>query len=294
MVKQTQSQATKVMKAKKALIKSKQALKARNALKVKAKARNALKTKTKTKAKAKNALKTKTKTKTKAKAKAKAKNALKPKSPENPNKCFLGNQNKNFMNSMFSVMIMSLIRRTLNFTFDDCFVGAFDGMERRTASTLISMGFQQSAILLNELNETVARSHVSAGFPVHEGEDFGADKHDKLYEEDSQAWRVYKCLGWYFDTCGEIRTQRHSLLSTIRKLIFVDGSVLAFTFCRSRVSLEEYAKHKELFFKEVNAILSKRGLKIEVEYDHDYAGSFMFKRTRESHMNSFICTVRNK
>ena len=37
--------------------------------------------------------------------------------------------------------------------------------------------------------------------------------------------------------------------------------------------------------------MSKCCLKMKVDYDHDYAGSLMFKRARESHMNSFICTV---
>ena len=266
MVKQTQSQATKVRKAR--LVR--QAMKARLAMK-------------KSKAKAKN--------ESKAKAQKRAKVHKKELKRVNPNKSFLSNENKNFINAMFSVMIMSLIHRIPNFTFDDCFVGAFDGMERKTANTLIEMGFQQSAILLNELNETVARSHVSAGFPVHEGVDFGSDTHDEFYKEEGQAWRVYKCLGWYFDTCGEIGTQKYSLLSSIKKLVLIDGSVLAFTFCRSRVSVEEYKKEKRLFMKEVNGILLSRGLMLKVEHDHDYAGSSMFKRARESHMNSIVCSV---
>jgi len=263
MVKETQSQAAKMKKERQA-IKAKQVMKARNALR-KLKARNALK--------ARNSLK-------------KSKKVL-----SNPNKSFLSNENKNFINSMFSVKIMSLIHRIPNFTFENSFVGAFDGVERKTANTLISMGFQQSAILLNELNETVARSHISAGFPVHEGVDFGNDKYDELYKEEGQAWRVYNCLGWYFDTCGEINTQKHSLLSSIRKLNLMDGSVLAFTFSRSRMSVDDYETDKRLFMKEVNGILWKRGLKLKVEYVHDYAGSSMFKRARESHMNSFVCSV---
>jgi hypothetical protein len=275
MVKQTQSQATKVRKARNALKvrnalrKTKEALKVRNALR-----------------KSKEALKVRRAKRSKKTSKKASKKEL-----TNPNKSFLSNENKNFINSMFSVKIMQLIHQIPNFTFDNCFVGAFDGMERKTANTLISMGFQQSAILLNELNETVARSHLSAGFPVHEGVDFGSDKYDKLYKEDGQAWRVYKCLGWYFDTCGEIGTQKQSLLSSIKKLVLIDGSVLAFTFCRSRMSVEEYAKDKRLFMKLLSAVMSNCGLKIKVDYDHDYAGSLMFKRARESHMNSFICTV---
>jgi hypothetical protein len=46
-----------------------------------------------------------------------------------------------------------------------------------------------------------------------------------------------------------------------------------------------------LFMKLLSAVMSKGGQKVKVEYDHDYAGSLMFKRARESHMNSFICTV---
>jgi hypothetical protein len=272
MVNQTSSQVTK---ARIALKKSKQSLKARDALK---KSKQALK--------ARNALRKSKEALRKSKQALKARHVLK-----NPNKSFLNNENKNFINSMFSVKIMSLIHQIPNFTFENSFVGAFDGVERNTANTLISMGFQQSAILLNELNEIVARSHLSAGFPVHEGVDFGDAKYDKMYTEEGQAWRVYNCLGWYFDTCGEITTQKHSLLSTIRKLKLIDGSVLAFTFCRSRMSVEEYAKQKKQFLKEVNVLLSKCGKSCKVCCEHDYAGSVMFKRVRESHMNSFVCSV---
>jgi len=212
----------------------------------------------------------------------------------NPNKCFLNNENKAYINATFAVMIMSLIHRIKDFTFDNCFIGAFDGVERKTANSLISMGFQQSAILLNEMNTEVANSHLKAGFCVHEGTDFGDSSFDKLYSEEGQAWRKYDCLGWYFDTCGEIHTQKPSLLSTIRKLNLINGSVLGFTFCRSRTTVEDYAKQKKLFIKDVNKILAARKMELRVDSDHDYSGSFMFKRSRESHMNSFMCSVVSK
>ena len=212
----------------------------------------------------------------------------------NPNKCFLNNENKAYINATFAVMIMSLIHRIKDFTFDNCFIGAFDGVERKTANSLISMGFQQSAILLNEMNPEVANSHLKAGFCVHEGTDFGDASFDDLYAEEGQAWRKYDCMGWYFDTCGEIPTQKPSLLSTIRKLNLINGSVLGFTFCRSRTSVEDYAKQKKSFIKEVNKILAARNMELRVDADHDYSGSFMFKRSRESHMNSFMCSVVRK
>lgn len=212
----------------------------------------------------------------------------------NPNKCFLKNENKSFINALFSVSIMTLIHSIQDFTFENCFVGAFDGVERKTANSLISMGFQQSAILLNELNSDVANSHVKAGFCVHEGTDFGDSKFDDLYTEEGQAWRNYDCMGWYFDTCGEIPTQKHSLLSTIRKLNLINGSVLGFTFCRSRISVEDYAKQKQVFIKDVNKILASKNMKLQVNTTHDYSGSLMFQRSRESHMNSFMCSVVRK
>jgi hypothetical protein len=232
----------------------------------------------------------------KVKKEAMAAGKLIKKSPEfvNPNKSFLNNENKSFINALFAVNIMSLIHSIKGFTFDNCFVGAFDGVERKTANTLISMGFHQSAILLNEMNPDVTNSHISAGFCVHEGTDFGDSSFDDLYTEEGQAWRKYDCLGWYFDTCGEIPTQKLSLLSTIRKLNLIKGSVLGFTFCRSRTSVEDYAKQKKLFIKDVNKILAARKMELRVDSDHDYSGSFMFKRSRESHMNSFMCSVVSK
>ncbi len=210
----------------------------------------------------------------------------------NPNKDFVDNENKQYLNSMFTVMIMSLIHRIRDFTFENSFVGAFDGVERNTARTLISMGFQKSAILLNESNEVVAKCHVQAGFPVHEGVNFGDSRFDDVYQQENQAWRVYTCLGWYFDTCGEIRKQQPSLLSTLRKLKLVDGSVLAFTFSRNRMKIQEYVKQKRRFIQKVDRILGVVGMELRVEMDHDYAGRSMFHRARESHMNSFVGSVK--
>ena len=53
----------------------------------------------------------------------------------------------------------------------------------------------------------------------------------------------------------------------------------------------EYVSKKSVFLKEVNGLLSKKGHRVKVEVEHDYAGSSMFKRVRESHMNSFVCRV---
>ena len=211
----------------------------------------------------------------------------------NPHKNFSDNENKKYINSKFAVMIMSQIHRIRDFTFANSFVGVFDGVERNTARTLMSMGVQKSAILLNELNAAVAKSHIADGFPVHEGVNFGDSFFDDMYHLEHQAWRVYICLGWYFDTCGEIATQKPSLLSTIQKLKLLDGSVLAFTFSRNRKKISEYLNEKCLFIKEVNKILAAKGRReLRIELDHDYAGSSMFKRSRESHMNSFVCSVK--
>ena len=209
----------------------------------------------------------------------------------NPNKSFNGNENKSFINSMFSVKIMTLIQQTPNFNFDDSFIGAFDGMERKTSNTLMSMGFKQSSILLSELNETVTKSHLMAGFAVHQGVDFGHDFYDEMYREECQAWRVYNCLGWYFDTCGEISTQKESVLSTIRKLALVDGAVLAFTFCRSRMSLAQFEDEKRRFLQDLKVLLVGKRMELKVDCHHDYSGSSMFQRSRESHMNSFVCSA---
>ena len=189
-------------------------------------------------------------------------------------------------------MLNSLAHKIRDFTFENSFVGALDGVERNTANTLMSMGWPKLSILLTECNAVVAQSHIAAGFPVHEGVNFGDSVFDGIYQEEHQAWRAYNCLGWYFDTCGEISTQKHSILSTIKKLKLVKGSVLAFTFSRNRMRINDYLNEKRFFVKEMNKILAGGKMELKMEVEHDYAGSFMFKRARESHMNSFVCSVQ--
>jgi hypothetical protein len=201
------------------------------------------------------------------------------------------NENKNLVNKIFTCGVVKL-RLALPKLFDDWFVGALDSVERNTSNELLSVGIDKANVLLLESNIDVALSHEANGFPVHEGIDFGADEHDVKYSQPGQSYRTYGCLGFYFDTCGQITKQKDSVFAVIKKLTLLPGSVFGFTFCRSRISNDVYFSDKELFLREIDDILrSKRLRRISLDLDLLYSGRELMKNSKESHMNSFVITL---
>lgn len=210
----------------------------------------------------------------------------------NPNKSFANNENKNLINAIIGSRVALLKQQNNNFKYEH-FFGVLDSKEMNTVNSLLSMGIEKESVLLVENEHSVALSHINAGFCTHEGtlENFADDFYDEEYSQKFSAWRQYNCLGWYFDTCSTILTQKKGIINTIRKSKLVDGSVLAFTFCRSRMTVKQYEENKELFIFELQTHLKQNGFNLFVDYDHDYSGNKIFKRSREAHMNSFVCTV---
>ena len=205
-------------------------------------------------------------------------------------KSFSFNENKNAVNAIFTA---GILKARLSCGDDDnWFVGGLDSTELNTTNSLVSVGIGKENILLLEVDKKVTESHFAAGVPVHQGDDFGDDAHDETYNQPGQAYRTYKCIGFYFDTCGHIRTQKKSVLSAIEKLCLIPGSVLGFTFCRSRISCENFAEDKKHFLKEVDDVLKDKALKRgNLELDLMYSGQKLLVTSREAHMNSFIYSL---
>jgi hypothetical protein len=205
-------------------------------------------------------------------------------------KVFSWNENKNAVNIIFTGSVLKA--RLFCLEDEDWFVGALDSVELNTTDALISVGINKNNILLLEVDRKVTESHVAAGVPVHLGDDFGDDAHDETYSQPGQAYRKYKCLGFYFDTCGHVTKQKTSVLSAMEKLCLIPGSVLGFTFCRSRISCENFAEDKKQFLKEVDDLLRDKALKRgNLELDLMYSGQKLLVTSREAHMNSFIYTL---
>ena len=214
----------------------------------------------------------------------------------NPNKSFEYNQNKKYVNCIFSTNNTGLILQYCNI-INKYYVGILDGIERNSSTELISNSIDKESILLIEANQIVSISHKKAGFFTHDGtlESFANDSNDEKYSQIQTPtnWRKQICFGWYFDTCGTILTQKKGIFDTILKTKFIDGSVLGFTFCRSRMTKEKYKSDKDNFLQQLNQCLLISSFKIDsCIIDHDYSGNNLLKRARESHMNSFIYTIR--
>jgi hypothetical protein len=211
----------------------------------------------------------------------------------NPKKSFENNQNKNFINAMFASEIIKL-KLSNKEKSEEYFICALDSIEHNTSNTLISLGIDKNSILLVESDNSIASLHSKDGFITFNGtlEDFSSNIHDKLFSKKNSAWRKYTCLGWYFDTCGTIRLQKKGIIDTIKKTKFIDGSILTFTFCRTRVLKKKYELDKKNFIKELQKLFSNIGFKIDIILDHDYSGNCVFIRSREGmHMNTIMCRI---
>lgn len=196
-------------------------------------------------------------------------------------KSFENNENKNLVNNLFSSFI-ALLKKKQTKQNDSYVVGALDGIERNTSNCLLSLGIRKEECLLVEYNKEIANSHISVGFATYSGslEDFAM--------EAVNDWKDHKCLGWYFDMCQTIATQKEGIFNTIRNLNLIDGSVLAFTFCRRGMTIEDYYQQRALFINELSNGLKWKGFTLVFKEENDYSGKFMFEREREAPMNSFI------
>lgn len=214
----------------------------------------------------------------------------------NPNKSFANNENKTFVNSLIAINVAILLKSLNKDYRQQCFFGALDSVEHNTSNTLMSMGIKKSSILLVQNVPTIANHHSNSSFAVHSGtlEDFASNKNDELYRQKNQSWRTFPCLGWYFDTCGMIKTQKKGILDTIKKSNLVDGSILGFTFCRGRISAKKYEEEKSNFIRELRGFLEWKGFELNLDptYDHNYSGQFVFKSSSGTPMNSFVCSAR--
>lgn len=210
-------------------------------------------------------------------------------------KNFKNNHNKNFINYLFGSEIIKSAKCINDFNWDKYYIGALDAKERNTSNVLISLGVIKNSILLVEHDDKVSKSHYESGFCVHEGNlnNFSNDEYDEIYSDELSNWRNCKCLGWYFDLCKTIQTEKEGIINTINKTNLVNGSVLSFTFCRRWTKHYEYANDKNLFIQKVKNILNKKGFILKEVIDHYYRGTLILHKSKGMDMNTFMYTVVN-
>jgi hypothetical protein len=199
------------------------------------------------------------------------------------NKSFENNENKNYINANFMTEVVNS-KLENNCYENNYFVGVLDSIENNTSNTLISNGIKKENILLVESNKEIAKLHIEKKFKTYFGtlKEFGNDNTNETFLKNN------KCLGWYFDTCGTISTQNKGVFNSIKKSNLINGTILGFTFCRSRMSCSKYITHKHLFMNDLNVLTNTKGLMCVDIFNRDYSGKFIFKRSRNSHMNSFF------
>lgn len=209
-------------------------------------------------------------------------------------KSFLKNENKEFVNKVLTLFVTDLSKSLDN--PDSYFFGTLDSVERNTSKKLMSHGIKKSSILLVESNKTTAKLHEKNGFAVHNGtlENFSSDDNDHVYSQKYQSWRTYGCLGWYFDTYGNIHTQKDGILNTINKSNLIDGSVLGFTFCRGHITTTKHNEDKSKFIRELSSVLKSKGFKMNIFFDYPYSGIYKYSPSRGMPMESFIGLIKRK
>jgi len=94
--------------------------------------------------------------------------------------------------------------------------------------------------------------------------------------------------------CGTIATQKKGILDTIEKLNLVNGSVLACTFCKSRVPNKVHEHEKKLFINNVNILTEQKGFRCKRidNNNFNYSGKHIFKRSRECHMDVLMFVLK--
>lgn len=203
-------------------------------------------------------------------------------------KSFENNENKNLVNINFASEITKCII-SLNDTSNICklYCGVLDSVEHSTSNMLVSCGFDKNNIVMPEIDFDTFKLHQFFGFTQSF---YGNLENYALGVNQQQQF-----ISWYFDTCGFIDKQKKGIFDVMENTNFCDESILAFTFCRSRTSIENYLKQKSDFFDELEQKLMKKNFSIHQKLlDYDYSGSKIAKREKSAHMNSIILRIIKK
>ena len=188
-------------------------------------------------------------------------------------KSFDNNENKNMCNKTFSSGIKKIDNK------NDFFVGALDSVEHNTSNSLMKYGIKKEQIFLVETNNDVYNSHIQNDFKTYKGSlDEFVESNIKFNKE---------CLGWYFDTCGCIRTQEPGILNIIRDLNLINGSILGFTFSKRDNAGNKHQKQLDKFILKLEKIIN-----FEIIYELEYSGDkFGEYQKKASNMHTFIIKV---
>ena len=198
-------------------------------------------------------------------------------------KSFDNNENKNIANMIFASR-MGILKKSGNYDEYNSYLGLLDSYEHNTSHHIEICGIDRKNILIIESDINVHNSHIKEKFNSFHG----------TLEEYSKKKTSYCdkiCLGWYFDTCGTIKTQEYGILQTIEKLNLISGSVLGFTFCRRGVPINEHYNNHENFRDKLIKILGKKGFGFEKIFSNDYSGNKIDHRTNGNPMNNFFLEV---
>ena len=191
-------------------------------------------------------------------------------------KSFANNENKNICNETFSSGIKKIdnIDNKNNF-----FVGVLDSVEHNTSNSLMKYGIKKEQIFLVENNIDVYNSHIQHDFKTYKG---SLDE----FVESNIKFNKY-CLGWYFDTCGCIRTQENGILNIIRDLKLINGSILGFTFSKRDNVGNKHQKQLDKFILKLKKIIN-----FEIIYELEYSGNnFGEYQKNASNMHTLIIKV---
>lgn len=202
-------------------------------------------------------------------------------------KSYSNNENKSCTNKIFVTEVIKTRRNRYSYN-DEYFVGALDSGGLNTCKCLIGCGIKSENILLVERKKEVNIKHKKKGFNSYYGT---LKKYSEDYSEDNEIYWNKICYGWYFDTCGTIKTQGEGILQIIKRLNLTNGSSLGFTFCLRGVKSINYHDEYECFRDTVVNILRKKGFGYERVYFCDYCGDKYGKRARGSSMFTFFIKV---
>jgi hypothetical protein len=188
-------------------------------------------------------------------------------------KSFDNNENKNMCNKTFSSEINKIDNKN-NF-----FVGVLDSVEHNTSNCLMKYGIKKEQIFLVEKHNGVYNSHIQNDFKTFKGSLNDLSKKKIVWTSD--------CLGWYFDTCGCIRTQEPGILNIIRDLNLINGSILGFTFSKRDNAGNKHQKQLDKFILKLKKIID-----FEIIYELEYSGDkFGEYQKNASKMHTLIIKV---